>query len=530
MTPSRKEYLYKLADLSESSHTGNYLSEVIGEVIEKIGPNKISAIVSDNASNVRNARQILEEKYPNIENVRCITHAVNLIACDIVKENFGDRLLKKVNTLASFFTNSHQASAKLSQLIKERNISGGGIKLYCKTRWTTASESTNSIIRLEAVLEEIVVNENNLLNDKVRRIIQTRNFFSDLRILSFVLDPLRKVVLALESRSATLGDCFLGLIRLSAVLKKLPRTFNQDFRNHCFNTMNKRFKEFDDDKYLTCFFLDPRFRYTTLKNNAFSKIIRCATTIGKKLGFDLEESRALCEQIRNYKEFKPPFDLDIACALDDPINWWNLIITDPQPNSLPRLARHLLSICPNSASCERGFSTLGWLFHKRRLNLDLNRLESMSKMIMHWKSNAKTELGFYGINQKKNTRMSEAEMNIRIAEAFAEMDDDDDEIDILSTKTSVRQTINGEIIPPDNCVVLIEDIWIDKFVDLSHELIIKEIGEIPEDVIEDDVDESDNEYTEKINVDESQGEGKGVLDYDVDDLLREFISEGENDN
>ena len=154
----------------------------------------------------------------------------------------------------------------------------------------------------------------------------------------------------------------------------------------------------------------------------------------------------------------------------------------------------------------------------------------MSKMIMHWKSNAKTELGFYGINQKKNTRMSEAEMNIRIAEAFAEMDDDDDEIDILSTETSLRQTINGEIIPPDNCVVLIEDIWIDKFVDLSHELIIKEIGEIPEDVIEDDVDESDNEYTEKINVDESQGEGKGVLDYDVDDLLREFISEGENDN
>ena len=59
MTPSRKEYLYKLADLSESSHTGNYLSEVIGEVIEKIGPNKISAIVSDNASNVRNTGRTL---------------------------------------------------------------------------------------------------------------------------------------------------------------------------------------------------------------------------------------------------------------------------------------------------------------------------------------------------------------------------------------------------------------------------------------------------------------------------------------
>ena len=126
--------------------------------------------------------------------------------------------------------------------------------------------------------------------------------------------------MALESRSATLGDCFLGLIRLSAVLKKLPRTFNQDFRNHCFKVMNDRFNEFDDDKYLTCFFLDPRFRCQILKHDAFSKIMRCTTTIGKRIGFDLEESRALCQQIRDYKEFKLPFDLDITCVLNKSLN------------------------------------------------------------------------------------------------------------------------------------------------------------------------------------------------------------------
>ena len=172
MTPSREEYLYKLQDLSEHSHTSNYIAEVIGEVIEKIGSNKISAIMSDNASNVQNTCKIIEEKYPNIENVRCIAHAVNLIACDILKESFGDHLLRKVNTLASFFKNSHQAGAKLIQLIKENSIHGGGIKLYCKTRWTTASESVNSVIRLEPVLEQIITNESNLLNDRVKRVLQ----------------------------------------------------------------------------------------------------------------------------------------------------------------------------------------------------------------------------------------------------------------------------------------------------------------------------------------------------------------------
>ena len=46
LTSSRKEYLYKLFDLSENSHTGEYLADQIKEVINSIRSNKFSAIVS----------------------------------------------------------------------------------------------------------------------------------------------------------------------------------------------------------------------------------------------------------------------------------------------------------------------------------------------------------------------------------------------------------------------------------------------------------------------------------------------------
>jgi hypothetical protein len=244
--------------LSESSHTSEYLSTVINKVIDDIGKDRICAVVSDNAANVQKARKIIHEKHPTIENVRCIAHAINLIACDIVKEKFGDHLLRHVNTLPTFFKNSHQANAKLVQIIKEKRINGGGLKSYCKTRWTTASESVNSVINLESALEEIVTNHDHLLtNDKIKPIIQLRGFFSDLQVLAFVLDPLRKAVLSLESRKATLADCFLSLARLAATLKKLPGSFNTTFRNHCVNVINKRYDEFDDDIYITSFFLDP---------------------------------------------------------------------------------------------------------------------------------------------------------------------------------------------------------------------------------------------------------------------------------
>ncbi|CAB4495196.1 unnamed protein product [Rhizophagus irregularis] len=58
LTPLRKEYLLQLEDLSKNSHTAEYLSNVINDIICKVGISKIVAIVSDNAANVASAQAI----------------------------------------------------------------------------------------------------------------------------------------------------------------------------------------------------------------------------------------------------------------------------------------------------------------------------------------------------------------------------------------------------------------------------------------------------------------------------------------
>src|SRR2546430_16101646 len=95
------------------------------------------------------------------------------------------------------------------------------------------------------------------------------------------------------------------------------------------------------------------FPYTTLFRSA---------SIGQRLGFDLYEIDILLNQLQQYKEEKDPFDMNLSLAKKSPLNWWKLTATDPEPKLLPKVACHLFSICPNSATCERGFSTLGWLF------------------------------------------------------------------------------------------------------------------------------------------------------------------------
>ena len=117
LTLCRKEYIIQLADLSDNSHTGVNITEKIKNICNWIGVFKISAIVSDNGSNVRKACEIVESKHPNIRNIRCISHCINLMSCDVVRHQFADKLLKKVNTLAIFFRNNARAGKDLSSII-----------------------------------------------------------------------------------------------------------------------------------------------------------------------------------------------------------------------------------------------------------------------------------------------------------------------------------------------------------------------------------------------------------------------------
>ncbi|PKB94852.1 hypothetical protein RhiirA5_437909 [Rhizophagus irregularis] len=354
ITPSRKKYLYQLSDLSECLHTAEYLSSVIEKVIVDIEIDQISAVVSDNASNVKKACEIIQDKFPTIKNVRCIMHCINLIACDIVKEEFGDR------------------------------------KADC-WRW------------VEIILQN-------------------------------TLDYGKKTVLALEAKSATLADCFLSLAKLAAMLNK------------------------------------SRFRSAALKKVSLKKIIKCVVAIDEE----------------------DPFDLDLSIAKQSSLNWWKLIATDPKPELLPKVVCYLLSICPNSATCERGFSTLGWLF-ERRLNLKLTTLESMYKLITYWKSNSKTELDYYGVDQRKNVRFSDDKINICIVEAFKETDEDDDD-DLTPTHKST------DIDVPKNLL--------DDFNENMND---------------------DNRVSDDASGDEDDNrDGKGYYNYDVDDLLSNTDKEEED--
>ena len=84
------------------------------------------------------------------------------------------------------------------------------------------------------------------------------------------------------------------------------------------------------------------------------------------MGNDAESCEILFAQMRKYKLKSVPYQEEFV-EDETPKLWW--LATDDTKPYLQQLALYILSATPHSANCERVFSTLGWIYGKRRLRL-----------------------------------------------------------------------------------------------------------------------------------------------------------------
>ncbi|RIB24788.1 hypothetical protein C2G38_2167650 [Gigaspora rosea] len=101
------------------------------------------------------------------------------------------------------------AVSLLTDIIKDMPITGG-LKLACKTRWTTYYDCTFSIVKSSK--------------------------------LTTILTPIKKAILSLEYKSTNLIDCYIQLRIMASTLKQLSNNLNLEFKHQRFAIFNKRWK------------------------------------------------------------------------------------------------------------------------------------------------------------------------------------------------------------------------------------------------------------------------------------------------
>ncbi|CAG8607477.1 5709_t:CDS:2 [Acaulospora morrowiae] len=145
-TPDRKEYLHSIVDFLLFKQTGQFITEEIAKVVDSIGSQQFIACVTDAGSNIRVAREITTQNYSHILNMKCIVHAINLIATDLVQVPQIKKNIKKANDVIEYFKLSHRAGSLFRNIINTMKIKGGGLETYVKTRWCSFYNTAISIV------------------------------------------------------------------------------------------------------------------------------------------------------------------------------------------------------------------------------------------------------------------------------------------------------------------------------------------------------------------------------------------------
>lgn len=179
--------------------------------------------------------------------------------------------------------------------------------------------------------------------------------------------------------------------------------------------------------------------------------------IKEKIPSKLETGKALMSQLINYKGNQDPYNIPYDPSLMTPYSWWSCI--EIKPNYIQQLAKKLFAITPHAASCERIWSTCGWLYGKKRCNLSTERVEALAKIHGYYVSNCKEELKLAGENISENEILD----TFLAAQDDNEDDDEDDDDIEESSLEEENNDINANEGLPEPYILIIQNTM-----DLSH--------------------------------------------------------------
>ncbi len=222
----------------------------------------------------------------------------------------------------------------------------------------------------------------------------------------------------------------------------------------------------------------------------FRNLLLLADDIFMKMGKKNSERKELMYQMRKYRKREMPFDIEVG-EDETPDDWWSSIEDSFPENEdyLVQLALKLFSVTPHAAGCERIWSSLGWIYGKRRTRLGLNKIENMYKLSAYYHANAKKELPYYSVEK------SAEEIHQIFIDAHLNPDQDllELEDDLPDYYNEEEEIVIGEE----------EELDLDKILNLDA--FINTLEDIIEDSI-DSIEEENNEVEEPMNENENNND------------------------
>jgi hypothetical protein len=212
------------------------------ELVDKVGKDKVAAVVTDNPSSMRLARQLLTsmDGYKHILGFRCYMHLFALIMNSVISHAYARDLIAKAQKIVTYFRASHRPLSLLRDAAAAVGIKGT-LKTSNQTRLTSVAICLESVLAMQDAFSRLLREHPDILESQqeVEELVSDRQYFTDLKALCKVLAPFSKVIMAVQRQHSTIADLgryllYLGK-ELEAALVAMPAG---ELQRHCRRLMD----------------------------------------------------------------------------------------------------------------------------------------------------------------------------------------------------------------------------------------------------------------------------------------------------
>lgn len=362
----------------ENRETGQYIGQELLKVIFEVGSANVYLIVTDNASNMQAAWNIVKSKFPHIFTAGCVVHGLSLLAKDVMripqlsaarnKAKKAVKLNKKRVTLAVFRKKQKENYGNQATSLKMPN----------PTRFAGDALLFSSLKKNKAALQATVISENVNIDPLVRNDILDDRFWQDVTIAENLLKPIARGITFLEGDAPNLS--LVPRVFMDIKQQIMNTLHNSSLSSSVCNTILERLAKRIDftckDIHKAAYFVDPRFRGEGLADEECLNSLEIIKQISTHLNLDINEVVANAAMYKSQSGFfSRPILWELAASNDcNPVVWWQgLCLNQP----LQPVASRLLQLIPSSAGSERNWSSFEHIHSKKRNRLTNERVEKL---------------------------------------------------------------------------------------------------------------------------------------------------------
>nr|KYP66189.1 hypothetical protein KK1_012473 [Cajanus cajan] len=380
-SPSGTVFL-KSIDTSDVIKDGKKMFELLDNIVEEIGEEHVVQVVTDGASNLVAAGQMLMEKRTKLFWSPCAAHCLDLILEDI------GELPVFYNTIANAKKITTYIYRHTWVLNLYRQYSNGGeLARPAVTRFATSYLTLNCIKQQKNALRSMFASEEWATSPHASKseakqvmnlVLSDDRFWRSITYCLKCVIPLVKVLRLVDGDSKPASPYIYEA--MDRAKEKIAQNFQMQESRYkkVWKIIDTRWNlQLHRPLHAAAYYLNPRYHYDKNFNPDSEVLIGLYETFQRMVP-DIRTRVIIDQQLEKFKGAKEIFGMDMAIATRDkkqPALWWESY--GGRGKELQKVAMRILSLTCSATGCERNWSTFDQVHTKRRNRLEQQRLNAL---------------------------------------------------------------------------------------------------------------------------------------------------------